>query len=122
MADANVWTVLLRRYPDAVDIANRVVAAAIGADTDPTVLTAELREAADLVLAGGDDEIGPRLIALVTAFAGISRGLTSAFGSVVADVKDESGEGGSDDARNAELHFLEVAVQSLRDTFDPGDR
>ena len=120
MGGVNVWTRLLDGHDDAIDLAENLVAAAIGADADPTVLTEQAGKCAEYVFGDTDDEIGRRVLTLVTAVAGISRGLTSAFGSVVFEVKDETGDASPDDRRNAELHFLNQAANSLRETVAGG--
>jgi hypothetical protein len=115
-SSVNIWTRLLGGHDDVVNLAENVVAAAIGADADPTIFTGEVEKCAEYVFGGGDDEIGARTIRLAAAVAGISRGLTSSFGSFVVEVKEETGEAGPDDRRSAELHFLSIAAGSLRDT------
>jgi hypothetical protein len=124
MTNKNVWTLLLEGHEDVVDLAENTVAAAIGADANPKLLTEQIWKCTKYVFGGPDKETGSRANRLAAAFAGISRGLTSSFGSAYAEVKEEFGEEVDLlEVRNAESQALHAAVQALRETIagDSGD-
>ena len=117
MTNKNVWTLLLEGHEDVIDLAENTVAAAIGADADPKLLTEQIWKCTQYIFDGPDKETGRRANRLAAAFAGISRGLTSSFGSAYAEVKEEFGEQvDSLEVRNAESQALHAATQALRET------
>lgn len=119
--DKDVWQLLLTE--DYLEEAETLIAAAIGAESNPQVFTVELeRSALKLVELRDDAEaIANRLVRLVAAVTALSRSSLEHFARLVEEIRleDEDAEPDPELIRRSMVYLLNEYASALRELLPP---
>ena len=109
----NVWKLIYEET--AAQKAQNLIAAAFGADQDPSVLLAELEKVSIWLVEGDGDAIAQRVVYFVSALTMFGRMGLDAFATVIAQAKPSVEEPEPEDVRNIAFDLLSEYAAQLRE-------